>query len=57
MTVSVRRSADDAELDEARIAAVTGLVTNVTAENPRVFVVLTDRQDDAISFAIATLEG
>ncbi len=57
LTVSVRRSTDDAALDEARIAAVTGLVTNVTAEDPRVFVVLTDRQDDAISFAISTLEG
>lgn len=57
LTVSVRRSADDAGLDEARVAAVTGLVTNVTAEDPRVAVVLTDRQDDAISFAISTLEG
>lgn len=57
LTVSIRSDAGDAELDEARIAAVTGLVTRISAEGPRIFVVLAERQDDAISFAIATLEG
>ena len=57
LTVSIRSDTGDAVLDAARIAAVTGLVTNVSADDPRIAVVLADRQDDAISFAIATLEG
>ncbi|OLF77662.1 hypothetical protein AWH62_03030 [Maricaulis sp. W15] len=57
LTVSIRSDTGDAALDEARVAAVAALVTNISAEDPRIAVVLADRQDDAISFAIATLEG
>ncbi|WP_291845207.1 hypothetical protein [Maricaulis sp.] len=57
LTVSIRSHGGDAELDEARIAAVTGLVTSISAADPRIAVILAERQDDAISFAIATVEG
>jgi hypothetical protein len=57
LTVSIRRDPSSAELDAARITAVSALVSNLTADDPRISVVLVDRQDAAISFAISTLEG
>ena len=57
LTVSIRRDPSSEELDAARITAVSALVTNLAADDPRISFVLVDRQDAAISFAISTLEG